>query len=100
MNIEGLGESLIDQLLEQGLVRDFADIYALEAAQLEALVVTPREPRSEKARPRKLGKVAQPLRGALTGKATSPGIFDVLDVLGRAESLARIKDQTSVVESA
>ena len=49
---------------------------------------------------RKLGKVAQPLRGALTGKATSPGIFDVLDVLGRAESLARIKDQTSVVESA
>jgi DNA ligase (NAD+) len=57
MNIEGLGESLIDQLLEQNLVRDFADIYALEAAQLENLVVTPREPRSEKARPRKLGKV-------------------------------------------
>jgi glutamyl-tRNA synthetase len=49
---------------------------------------------------RKLGKVAQPLRAALTGKATSPGIFDVLDVLGREESLARIKDQTSVVESA
>ena len=49
---------------------------------------------------RKLGKVAQPLRAALTGKTTSPGIFDVLDVLGRAESLARIKDQTTVVESA
>ena len=48
----------------------------------------------------KLGKVAQPLRAALTGKTTSPGIFDVLDVLGRAESLARIKDQTSAVESA
>jgi glutamyl-tRNA synthetase len=42
---------------------------------------------------RKLGKVAQPLRAALTGKATSPGIFDVLDVLGRVESVARIRDQ-------
>jgi glutamyl-tRNA synthetase len=42
---------------------------------------------------RKLGKVAQPLRAALTGKSTSPGIFDVLDVLGRGESLARIRDQ-------
>ncbi len=59
MNIEGLGESLIDQLLEQDLVHDFADIYALDAAQLETLVVTPREPRSEKARPRKLGKVGR-----------------------------------------
>ncbi len=41
----------------------------------------------------KLGKIAQPLRAALTGRATSPGVFDVLDVLGREESLARIGDQ-------
>lgn len=41
----------------------------------------------------KLGTVAQPLRAALTGRSTSPGIFDVLVVLGRAESLARIGDQ-------
>ncbi len=41
----------------------------------------------------KLGKVAQPLRAALTGRTTSPGIFDVLVVLGREEALARIKDQ-------
>ncbi len=40
----------------------------------------------------KLGKVAQPLRAALTGKTTSPGIFDVLLVLGREESLARLAD--------
>ena len=59
MNIEGLGESLIDQLVEQELVRDFADLYRLDAAQLENLVVTPREPRSERARPRKLGKVGR-----------------------------------------
>jgi DNA ligase (NAD+) len=57
MNVEGLGASLIDQLVEQGLVRDFADLYHLRAGQLESLVVTPREPRSERARPRKLGKV-------------------------------------------
>ena len=43
---------------------------------------------------RKLGKVAQPLRAALTGRTTSPGIFDVLDVLGRDEAVARIADQT------
>jgi glutamyl-tRNA synthetase len=41
----------------------------------------------------KLGKLAQPLRVALTGKTTSPGIFDVLASLGREESLARLKDQ-------
>ncbi len=41
----------------------------------------------------KLGKVAQPLRAALTGRSTSPGVFDVLEVLGREESLARIADQ-------
>ncbi|RWK11779.1 MAG: glutamate--tRNA ligase [Mesorhizobium sp.] len=41
----------------------------------------------------KLGAVAQPLRAALTGRSTSPGVFDVLAVLGRDESLARIGDQ-------
>jgi glutamyl-tRNA synthetase len=41
----------------------------------------------------KLGSVAQPLRAALTGRTTSPGIFDVLAVLGKAESLARLRDQ-------
>ena len=41
----------------------------------------------------KLGQIAQPLRAALTGRMTSPGIFDVLVVLGRVESLGRIADQ-------
>jgi len=40
----------------------------------------------------KLGQAAQPLRAALTGRLTSPGIFDVLAVLGREESLGRLKD--------
>jgi DNA ligase (NAD+) len=59
MNIEGLGESLVDQLIEQGLVRDFADLYHLTAEQLEALVVTPKEPRSDRAVARRLGKVGR-----------------------------------------
>ena len=43
----------------------------------------------------KLGSVAQPLRVALTGRTTSPGIFDVLAVLGRDECLARLSDQAA-----
>jgi glutamyl-tRNA synthetase len=43
----------------------------------------------------KLGAVAQPLRVALTGRTTSPGIFDVLSVLGREECLARLADQAT-----
>lgn len=41
----------------------------------------------------KLGKAAQPLRAALTGRSVSPGVFDVLAVLGREESLGRLRDQ-------
>lgn len=40
-----------------------------------------------------LGKLAQPMRAALTGSTTSPGIFDVLVLLGKEESLARIDAQ-------
>jgi glutamyl-tRNA synthetase len=49
---------------------------------------------------RKLGKAAQPLRAALTGRSASPGIFEVLEVLGRDESLARIRDQAHAGNSA
>lgn len=41
----------------------------------------------------KLGQVAQPLRAAVTGRATSPGLFEVMEVLGKAETLARISDK-------
>ncbi|MEH6496268.1 MAG: glutamate--tRNA ligase [Pseudomonas marincola] len=40
----------------------------------------------------KLGKIAQPLRAALTGTTVSPGIFDVLEVLGKETSIGRIRD--------
>ena len=57
---------------------DSTDAAVREVAELSAL---------------KLGKLAQPLRAALTGRTTSPGIFDVLVLLGRDESLGRIADQ-------
>ncbi|MBS7539942.1 glutamate--tRNA ligase [Ancylobacter lacus] len=48
----------------------------------------------------KLGALAQPLRAAMTGRTTSPGIFDVLAVLGREESLARLTDQAGTAAAA
>ena len=42
-----------------------------------------------------LGKIAQPLRAALTGRTTSPGIFDVLALLGKEEVLMRLTDATA-----
>lgn len=65
-----------------------ADLGEWSAASADAAVRGEAE-----ARGIKLGALAQPLRAALTGRTTSPGIFDVLDVLGREESLARIADQ-------
>jgi len=59
-----------------------------DAASLEAAIREVAEANGVK-----LGKLAQPLRAALTGRTTSPGIFDVLVLLGRDESLARISDQ-------
>ena len=76
MNIEGLGESLVDALLEQELVHDFSDLYHLTSERLENLVVTPREPRSERATPRKLGKVGR-------------NVFEQID-RSRSNDLARL----------
>jgi glutamyl-tRNA synthetase len=43
----------------------------------------------------KLGKIAQPLRVALTGRIVSPPVFDVMQALGPEEAMARLKDQVS-----
>ncbi|HEX5257845.1 MAG TPA: glutamate--tRNA ligase [Sphingomicrobium sp.] len=68
--------------------RKLAALANWDAASLEAAIRDVAE-----ASGAKLGKLAQPLRAALTGRPTSPGIFDVLALLGRDESLARIADQ-------
>ena len=40
----------------------------------------------------KLGKLASPLRAALAGRAVSPSVFDMMLVLGREETVARLQD--------
>jgi glutamyl-tRNA synthetase len=70
------------------LLPDLAAITGWDAPAVEAVVRNFAERANVK-----LGAVAQPLRAALTGKTTSPPIFDVLAVLGRDESLARLRDQ-------
>ena len=50
------------------------------------------------AREIKLGAVAQPLRASLAGSTVSPGIFEVAAVLGRAETLGRIRDALGSVD--
>ncbi len=75
----------------QALLRDVSEILAAaDAWSSDGLETRVREYASRT--DTKLGKVAQPLRAALTGATTSPPIFSVMDVLGRAETLGRIGD--------
>jgi len=45
----------------------------------------------------KLGKIAQPVRVALTGRTASPGIFEVVSIIGKEKTLARLKDALSFI---
>jgi glutamyl-tRNA synthetase len=78
----------------QVLVRDVASILTgVEPWTAEATELALRAFAEQKGL--KLGAVAQPVRAALTGRTTSPGIFNVLAVLGRQESLLRLRDQAA-----
>ena len=70
------------------LIPRLAAVATWEASGLEAAVRAFAEETGAK-----LGKVAQPLRAALTGRSVSPPVFDVMAVLGREEALARLEDQ-------
>jgi len=75
------------------MLRDLAtqlDGIAWDATALEAAVRSYAEPRGLK-----LSAAAQPLRAALTGSTASPPIFEVMEVLGRDESIARLADASS-----
>jgi len=77
----------------RALLRDIADRLAeVEPWTTEATERAVRDFAERKGA--KLGTVAQPLRAALTGRTTSPGIFEVLTVLGKPESLARLTDRS------
>ncbi|MEM7124202.1 MAG: glutamate--tRNA ligase [Pseudomonadota bacterium] len=76
-----------DPDLMDRLIIGLADAAAWQAADLEALVR-----RFAEVNQLGLGKVAQPLRAALTGRSVSPPVFDVLAIFGRDECLARLRD--------
>jgi len=91
IEIDDAAAALLSDEARQMLGSAHAKLGALaewDAAALEAAIREVAESSGVK-----LGKLAQPLRAALTGRTTSPGIFDVLALLGRDESLARIADQ-------
>jgi glutamyl-tRNA synthetase len=71
----------------------FAQVDDWQAATLEGAARTVAEAESVK-----LGQIAQPMRAAMTGAAQSPGLFDVMAVLGREESLGRIDDALAGME--
>jgi glutamyl-tRNA synthetase len=79
----------------RGLIAEFADILSgLDDWSVPEVDGAARA--FAEARGLKLGKLAQPLRAALTGRTVSPGIFEVMILIGRGETLARLGDQTEV----
>ena len=93
LRVEPAAEALLIGDARSLLGRVSAGLTALEPWTAEAAEGVVRQVAEEAGV--KLGAVAQPLRAALTGRKTSPGIFDVLIALGREESLGRIADQAA-----
>ncbi|MFZ1071300.1 MAG: glutamate--tRNA ligase, partial [Methyloceanibacter sp.] len=96
--LDSQAEKLLDEAGRKALGALLPRLESVETWTPEALDAAVRRHAEEAGL--KLGKVAQPLRAALTGRTTSPGIFDVLEVLGRDESLARIRDKVLHSKSA
>ena len=92
LQLDAKAASLLDEAAKgrlPGLAAKLAEVNDWSPAPLEAAVRAFAEENGLK-----LGQAAQPLRAALTGRATSPGLFDVMAVLGRDETLARLADQS------
>ena len=91
LQLDDKAKALLDEAARArlpGLAQALAAVNDWAPAPLEAAVRAFAE-----ANGLKLGQAAQPLRAALTGRAMSPGLFDVMAVLGRDETLARLADQ-------
>jgi len=93
LQLDEKAKGLLDEAARQRLPQIAAKLAAVDdwsPAPLEAAVRAYVEESGLK-----LGQAAQPLRAALTGRAMSPGLFDVMAVLGREETLARLADQAA-----
>jgi len=91
LNLDDKAAALLNDEARMRLPEVIAALEAVQAWSAESTEQAVRAFAEQKST--KLGAVAQPLRAALTGRTTSPGIFNVLAVLGRSESLARLRDQ-------
>src|SRR5690606_38473475 len=91
LNLDDKARKLMDaeaKAILAALVPRLKDVQDWNPSTLEALVRGYAEETDTK-----LGKVAQPLRSALTGCTVSPPVVDVMAVLGREEALARLCEQ-------
>jgi glutamyl-tRNA synthetase len=91
LTLDDKAARLLDADARANLAKLVAQFEAVEAWTVPALDAVAREFTEKSGL--KLGKIAQPLRAALTGSVVSPPVFDVMAVLGREEALARIRDQ-------
>ncbi|WP_340109172.1 glutamate--tRNA ligase [Pikeienuella sp. HZG-20] len=91
LDLDEKARKLLDEDARRRLTRLTERLRNVSAWTVEALEVQVRAFVDDESL--KLGKIAQPVRAALTGRATSPGVFDVLVTLGKDESLARLSDQ-------
>jgi len=93
INVDDAAAAQLTQDARQN-IREFIEVLSvLNDWSVEALDAAARS--FAETRGLKLGKVAQPLRAALTGRTVSPGIFEVMVLIGREESLARLRDQSA-----
>jgi glutamyl-tRNA synthetase len=92
LELDAKAAALLDEPARQRLPGLSAKLSALNDWSPEALEAAVRGYAEEQGL--KLGQAAQPLRAALTGRAMSPGLFDVMAVLGREETLARLADRS------
>jgi glutamyl-tRNA synthetase len=90
LNFDAKAESLLDETARNRMGALATILTALPDWTVESTEAAVRS--FADAEGAKLGQIAQPLRAALTGRGTSPPIFDVMIVLGRAETLARLAD--------
>ena len=81
----------VRRMLAQGLTPEVHRLPALEATDWTGPALEAAARAFAEANGLKLGQVAQPLRAALTGKASSPPLFEMLALLGREESLIRLR---------
>ncbi|MDA1132514.1 MAG: glutamate--tRNA ligase [Proteobacteria bacterium] len=90
LELDQMASGILDADARELLARLKSRLGELEVWQGDTVEATVRSFADDEGLP--LGMIAQPLRAALTGRAVSPGIFEVLQVLGAAEALGRLAD--------